>query len=589
MKGSLCKAKAWLCNMDARKEYERWLAYSRLDEETKKELLSIGNDEDTIAFRFGSAMSFGTAGLRSTMYAGPACMNIYTVAQATAGIAALIAKEKGASRGVAIAYDSRNRSKEFAEVSAEVLAAGGIRVYLFDGVRPTPELSFAVRELGCIAGINITASHNPKEYNGYKAYWEDGAQISPEQSRIVAGAIAEIDVLGGAARMPLSEALASGIVTMLDESFDEIYLSAVLKTAIDPDAIKDAAESLKIVYTPLHGAGYRLVPEILRRVGMKNLYTVDAQMVLDGNFPTVAKPNPEYANVFELGIEIAEKEGSDLIIATDPDADRVGVMSRTRDGSFATITGNQMGALLLDYVIRARREKGLLPTGAYAVKSIVSTDLAAKIAEANGIRLYDVFTGFKFIGEVIKKYEESGKEGEFIFGFEESYGYLFGSYARDKDAVGATLMITEMTAYYRRLGMTLSDALENLYKEYGLYREGVLDLYMEGLDGIERRRRIMQSLREHMPSSFGGVGIAYFTDHAQKTTISLKDGSKSDTGMTESDVLYYTLENGDKVVVRPSGTEPKIKFYFLAHGENSDALTAKLDSYISDSKKLAGV
>ena len=573
--------------MNARQEYERWLAYPELDKQMKDELLSIRDDKDTIAFRFGSAMSFGTAGLRSTMYAGPACMNAYTVAQATAGIAALIAKENGASRGVAIAYDSRNHSREFAEVSAEVLAFSGVRVYLFDGVRPTPELSFAVRQLGCIAGINITASHNPKEYNGYKAYWEDGAQISPEQSEVVAAAIAGIDVLGGARRMPLADALSSGIVTMLDENFDDIYLSAVLKTAIDSDVIGEAAESLKIVYTPLHGAGYRLVPEILRRVGMKHLYTVDEQMILDGNFPTVAKPNPEYANVFELGIRVAEREGSDLIIATDPDADRVGVMSRTKDGSFATITGNQMGALLLDYVIRARRERGLLAEGSYAVKSIVSTDLAAKIAEANGIRLYDVFTGFKFIGEVIKKYEESGKKGEFIFGFEESYGYLFGSYARDKDAVGATLMITEMTAYYRRLGMTLSDALENLYEKYGLYREGILDLYMEGLDGIERRRRIMSSLRENMPTAFGGIAIAYFTDHAKQKTLRVSDGMLTDTGMTKSDVLYYTLANGDKVVVRPSGTEPKIKFYFLAHGEDTASLESKLASYIADAKALA--
>ena len=575
--------------MQAKKEYERWLAYPALDAEMKKELLALEGDDDTIAFRFGSAMSFGTGGLRSTMYAGPACMNVYTVAQATGGIAALIKKENGASRGAVIAYDSRNRSAEFAEVCAEVLAYNGIRTYLFDGVRPTPELSFAVRELGCIAGINITASHNPQEYNGYKAYWEDGAQISPEQSKIVAGAIAEIDVLGGACRMPLAEAKEKGIVSMLGESFDDVYLDAVLKTAIDVDAIKTAADSLKIVYTPLHGAGYRLVPEILRRVGIKNLYIVDEQMVLDGNFPTVAKPNPEYANVFALGIEIAERVGSDLIIATDPDADRVGVMSRTKDGGFATITGNQMGALMLDYVIRARRTKGLLPKGAYAVKSIVSTDLAAKIAEAQGIRLYDVFTGFKFIGEVIKNYEESGKEGEFIFGFEESYGYLFGSYARDKDAVGATLMITEMTAYYRSLGMTLSDALENLYREYGLYREGVLDLYMEGLDGIERRRRIMASLRENMPKSFGGVSVVLFTDHAKRVTVSLKDGKQSDTGMIESDVLYYTLENGDKVVVRPSGTEPKIKFYFLAHGEDRDSLEAKLMAYTADAKALTDV
>jgi len=575
--------------MQARKEYERWLAYPALDEESRRELLSIASDDDTVEMRFGSVMSFGTAGLRSTMYAGPACMNNYTVAQATAGIAALVRQEKGSERGVVIAYDSRNHSKEFSEVCAEVLAANGIRTYLFDGVRPTPELSFAVRELGCMAGINITASHNPKEYNGYKAYWEDGAQISPEQSKVVAAAIAEIDVLGGASRMPLSEALEKGIVTLLSEDFDEIYLSAVEKTSIDPKAMRELGESLKIVYTPLHGAGYRLVPEILRRAGLKNLYTVPEQMVLDGNFPTVAKPNPEYANVFALGIEIAEREGSDLIIATDPDADRVGVMSRTKSGEFATITGNQMGALMLDYVIRARRAAGKLPVGAYAVKSFVSTDLAAKIASDEGIQLYDVFTGFKFIGEVIKNYEDSGKAGEFIFGFEESYGYLFGSYARDKDAVGATLMIAEMTAFYRKQGMTLSDALEKLYEKYGEYREGVVDLYMEGLDGIARRRRIMDSLRASSPTSFGGVPVQTVTDHMTQTTISLVDGSKTDTGMGASDALYYTLLGGDKVVVRPSGTEPKIKFYFLCHGDTAAEVEAKINAYKEDAQRLAEV
>lgn len=575
--------------MNAKEEFARWLAYPDLDAQTREELLSIREDEEKIALQFASPMSFGTAGLRSTMRAGIACMNNYTVAQATGGIAALIAAENGVRRGVAIAYDSRNHSREFAQVCVEVLAYYGIRSYLFDGVRPTPELSFAVRHLGCIAGINITASHNPKEYNGYKAYWEDGAQISPEQSVVVAEAIGKIDVLGGAKRMPLDQAKNAGLVIMLDEKFDEIYLGAVMKTVIDPSVIASVADDLKIVYSPLHGAGYRLVPEILRRVGMKHLYPVEEQMVLDGNFPTVKKPNPEYADVFALGIGIAEKVGSDLIIATDPDSDRVGVMSRTADGSFATITGNQMGALLLDYVIRARREAGKLLPGAYAVKSIVSTDLAARIADAQGVKLYDVFTGFKFIGEVIKNYEESGKEGEFIFGFEESYGYLFGSYARDKDAVGATLLIVEMTAYYRRLGMTLSDALAALYEKYGLYKEGILDLYMEGLDGIARRRRVMETFRQNTPETLGGQKVVTVTDHSQRKTRDLLSGKETDTGMIASDVLYYTLENGDKVVVRPSGTEPKIKFYFLCHGESETALAAKIAAYKSDAEKLASV
>ena len=565
--------------MQARKEYERWRAYEELDAQSASELALIEGDDDTIRMRFGSSMSFGTAGLRSTMYAGTACMNVYTVAQATKGIAVLVKKKGGENRGVAIAYDSRNNSRLFAEVAAEVLAASGVRVYLFNGVRPTPELSFALRELGCMAGINITASHNPKEYNGYKAYWEDGAQLSPELSAIVADAIAQVDVLGGASRMPLSEALAKGLVTMLDESFDDVYLAAVEKTAISPAEIAAVKDDLKIVYTPLHGAGYRLVPEVLRRMGLKHLYTVPEQMVLDGNFPTVKKPNPEYANVFALGIEIAEREGSDLIIATDPDADRVGVMSRTAKGDFATITGNQMGALLLDYVIRARRACGKLPSGSYAVKSIVSTALAEKIAVANGVKLYDVFTGFKFIGEVIKNYEESGKEGDFLLGFEESYGYLFGTYARDKDAVGATLMIVEMTAYYRRLGMTLSDALENLYKEYGFYKEGVLDLYMEGVDGPERLRRTMANLRKTPLTTFAGERVKLLTDHSERYTLDMDTGKKTPTGMEASNVLYYTLENGDKIVVRPSGTEPKIKFYFLCSGEDIPTLEEKIKEY----------
>lgn len=575
--------------MDAQKELERWLAYEKLDAATRAELEAIKGEEETVQMRFGSTMSFGTAGLRSTMYAGPACMNIYTVAQTTQGIAALVEKEGGARRGVAIAYDSRNHSREFAEVAAEVLAANGIRCYLFDGVRPTPELSFAVRHLGCIAGINITASHNPKEYNGYKAYWEDGAQISPEQTKVVAAAIAGIDMLGGARRMPLDQAIGGGLVLMLDEKFDDIYLNAVLKTSICPERIQRVSDDLRIVYTPLHGAGYRLVPEILRRAGMKHLYPVPEQMVLDGNFPTVKKPNPEYADVFTLGIAIAEKVGSDLIIATDPDADRVGVMSRTSDGRFATITGNQMGALLLDYVIRARRENGRLPAGSYAVKSFVSTDLAAKIAKDNGIPLFDVFTGFKFIGEVIKNHEAEGKTGDFLCGFEESYGYLFGTYARDKDAVGATLMIVEMTAYYREKGMTLSDALAELYKRYGFYKEGVVDLYMEGLDGMERRRRVMEGLRKETPVSFGGVKVDIVTDHLKQSTRSLKDGSEKPTGMIPADALYFVLENGDKVIVRPSGTEPKIKFYFLCHDVAEAPLDAKIKAYHDDALRLAGV
>lgn len=572
-----------------RTEYDRWLSSGLLDETQMAEMTGIRDKEDILKLRFGMKMDFGTAGLRSTMNMGPGCMNVFTVAQTTQAIAELIKSEGADARGVAIAYDSRNNSALFSATAAEVLAGNGIPAYLFDGIRPTPELSFAVRELGCIAGINITASHNPKEYNGYKAYWEDGAQISPEQAKVVSEAREKIDVLTGAKRMPLDAAVAAGIVHMLGEDFDEKYLAAVLATAIDPDGVAAIADTLKIVYTPLHGAGYRLVPEILHRLGLKHIYTVPEQMVLDGNFPTVKKPNPEYPDVFALGIAIADRVGSDLVVATDPDSDRIGVMARTKEGTFRTITGNQMGALLLDYIIRARRANGTLTKDDYAVKSIVSTDMAYRIAEVQGVKLYDVLTGFKFIGEVIKNYELAGKPGRFLLGFEESYGYLTGSYARDKDAVGAALMICEMTAFYSKQGLTLCDALEELYKTYGYYREGMTDIYMEGLDGIERRKRVMSTLRENPPKTIGGHKVARVGDFAARTYTDLTTGEKTDSGLPASDVLVYILDDGDKVIVRPSGTEPKIKIYFLTHAENAAAAEPKLKAYMEDAQHFAEV
>ena len=570
-------------------EYTRWLESSVLSAKEREELESIRNNEELKEFRFSNPMDFGTAGLRSTMYQGIGNMNRFTVAQTTRGIAALIKAQGGESRGVAIAYDSRNNSREFAKISACVLAGAGIKSYIFDDIRPTPELSFAVRELNALAGINITASHNPKEYNGYKAYWEDGAQISPEQAKIVSSERAKFDVLDMSGIVDYNEGVASGMIVELHSDFDEKYLSAVMETSIYPEAIRGVADELKVVYTPLHGAGYKLVPEIFKRVGLKNLYTVDEQMTPDGDFPTVEKPNPEYPAVFKLGIEIANKVGSDLVIATDPDSDRVGVMTRTKSGEFATITGNQMGALLLDYVIKARKITGTLPEGAYCVKSLVSTDMAYRIAQINGIKLHDVLTGFKFIGEVIKNYEAAGKKDGFLLGFEESYGYLLGAYARDKDAVGASMMILEMTAYYKKLNMTLSDALEKLYENYGLYRERTVDIYMEGLDGIEKRRRVMQSLRDNPPKNLGGVAVAKSGDFKTGVVTTLATGETESTGQPSSDVLYYTLENEDKIIVRPSGTEPKIKIYVLAHGTDAASTDAKVIAYEIDAKRITEV
>ena len=570
-------------------EYEKWLASDKLTEAERAELLSIQNDEETKELRFGSPMDFGTAGLRSTMYMGIGCMNRFTVAHTTRGIAALIKAEGGEARGVAIAYDSRNHSEEFARVSACVLAGAGIKSYIFDGLRPTPELSYAVRETGALAGINITASHNPKEYNGYKAYWEDGAQLAPEHASVVANERNKFDCLDTAGIADFDEAVKCGLITVLDEKFDEKYLDEVVATAINPDLVREVADTLKVVYTPLHGAGYRLVPEVFKRIGLEHLYTVESQMTPDGNFPTVKKPNPEYPDVFTDGIAIANSVGSDLVIATDPDSDRVGVMTRTKTGDFVTITGNQMGALLLDYAISQRKLLGKLPEYAYCVKSIVSTDMAYKIAESNGIKLHDVLTGFKFIGETIKNYEKEGKADGFVLGFEESYGYLLGTYARDKDAVEGSMMILEMTAYYKKQNMTLSDALEALYEKYGVYGERVIDIYMEGLDGIEKRRRIMQSLRDNAPESIGGVSVSKVGDYKKGTVITVATGEETTTGQPASDVLYYTLENEDKIIVRPSGTEPKIKIYILAHASDKETLAKKAELYVADSRKMTEV
>ncbi len=575
--------------MSYQNEFEKWLSSPVLTEEERAEVLSIQNNEEEKELRFGTPMSFGTAGLRSTMHMGEGCMNRFTVAKTTRGIAALVKSEGGEDRGVAIAYDSRNNSREFARVSACVLAGAGIKSYIFDDIRPTPELSFAVRELGTLAGINITASHNPKEYNGYKAYWEDGAQLAPEQANVVSAEREKFDVLDISGIMDYDVGVKEGLIVELHEDFDEIYLAAVLKTAVNKDAVKAVADELKVVYTPLHGAGYKLVPEVFSRMGLKYLYTVPEQMIPDGNFPTVKKPNPEYPDVFVTGIKIANEVGSDLIIATDPDSDRVGVMTRTEDGSFATINGNQMGALLLDYVITERRRLGNLPKGAFAVKSIVSTDMAYKIAEVNGVKLHDVLTGFKFIGEVIKNYEKENKEDGFLLGFEESYGYLLGSYARDKDAVEGSMMILEMTAYYKAKGMTLSDALAALYDKYGFYTERMIDIYMEGLDGIEKRKRIMNTLRENPPKLIGDAEVLSVGDYKAGIVTNLKTGKVEPTGQPSSDVLYYTLTVGDKIIVRPSGTEPKIKIYILANGESRDALNAKADRYAKDAKAMTEI
>lgn len=558
-------------------EFSKWMNYAELDKELRAELEAVSNNEEEIKERFHAPLSFGTGGLRGIIRAGKNGMNIYTVAQATQGLAKLVILNGGEKKGVVIASDTRIKSDEFSKISARVLAANGIKAYIFDAPRPTPELSYALRELGAIAGINITASHNPKQYNGYKAYWEDGAQISPEQAEVVSDAINSVDIFDGVKLVDFDDGVSSGLIQVIGEEIDEKYMERVLAERIRVDAIPDVADTFKVVYTPFHGTGRVLVPEILRRAGVKHLYCVEEQMVPDGSFPTVKSPNPEEKAGFELGIKIAKECGCDLIIGTDPDADRTGIIVKTGSGEYVPITGNQTGVLILSYIIEARRAENKLPENAAAVKSIVSTKLADKICEENGVSIVNVLTGFKFIGEKIKEWETTG-EHTYIFGFEESYGYLSGTYARDKDAVCASMLIAEMAAYYSKQGKSLYDVLISIFEKYGYYKEGIANIAFPGLAGLEAMNKRMSDLRETPPKSIAGVKVETVADY-QTGIITKSCGCTRPTGLPKSNVLFYTLENGDSIVIRPSGTEPKIKHYYLVSGKTEAETENKLETY----------
>ena len=570
--------------MDYSAEYKKWLSYEKLDNELRSELLSIDGDEKEIKERFYSSLSFGTAGLRGIIRAGTNGMNIYTVAQATQGLSVLINESKKADDGVIIASDTRIKSDEFVRVCAQVLAANGIKVFVFDAPRPTPELSYAIREMKAAAGINITASHNPKVYNGYKAYWADGAQISPEQAKIVSGAIDSVDIFKDVKRMDFDEGVSKGLITIIGKEIDEKYMEVVLSQRINPSAIPEVADTFKVVYTPFHGTGAVLIPEVLKRAGLKNLFTVKEQMIPDGSFPTVKSPNPEDKEGFSLGIEIAKKEGCDLIVGTDPDADRVGVILRTRSGEFIPLTGNQIGVMLISYIIEARKLLGTLPENACVIKSIVSTPLADAVCKANGVTLMEVLTGFKFIGEKMTEFEET-KEYSYIFGFEESYGYLCGNYARDKDAVSASMLIVEMAAFYAKMEKTLYDVLCGIFEKYGYYVEGVQNLAFPGIDGADKMKSLMQKLRDNAPSVIGGKKVISFSDYKESVKKNT-DGSEELILLPKSDVLLFTTECGDKIFVRPSGTEPKVKLYYLASDKTKDAVDAKIVAYTEDMTAL---
>ena len=574
--------------MNYRQEYERWLASPALSAEEHAELLSIANDEKEIESRFYGPLEFGTAGLRGTMYVGLHNMNRHVIRWATQGFANVICAEgaEAKARGVAICMDCRNHSQEFARAAACVMAANGVKVYLFEALRPTPELSFAVREYGCQAGINVTASHNPKEYNGYKVYWSDGAQLPPQHAAAIAAELAEIDIFTGVRSMDYDEAVSAGLITLIGADCDEKFMAHVMSMVNDYETVKKVADDFTLVYTPFHGCGYKLVPEALTKLGIKHLICVPEQMVIDGNFPTVVSPNPENPEGFYLAVDLANKHGADFILGTDPDSDRVGILVRDHNGDFQPVTGNQTGVLLLDYLIGAMKRAGTLPENAAALKTIVTTEMARKVAEANGIDCYDTFTGFKFMAEKMNRLESEGKN-TVIFSYEESYGYMIGHYVRDKDAVTASLLLTEMAAWYHAQGMTLFDALQKLYEKYGWYGEKTHNLVMPGLDGLEKMTSLMNTLRTAPPAEIAGTAVVARRDYLNGTQTDCVSGAVTQIELKGSNVLRFALSDGTVILVRPSGTEPKIKVYILTRGKDASERDARIEAYSAWVKTLA--
>ena len=552
--------------MDYKEVYEQWIANPYFDEATKEELKSIAEDENEIKERFYMDLEFGTAGLRGIIGAGTNRMNIYVVRRATQGLANYIAKVDKKSQGVAIAYDSRHMSPEFAQEAALCLAANGIKAYIFKTLRPTPELSFAVRHLGCVAGINVTASHNPPEYNGYKVYWEDGAQITPPHDSGIMGEVKAISDWNTVKTMDKAEAEKAGLFEVIGKEVDDAYMAELKKQVIHMDAIQAEGKNLKIVYTPLHGTGNIPARRILKELGFENVYVVKEQELPDGDFPTVSYPNPEAAEAFELGLKLAKEVDADLVLATDPDADRLGVRVKDKNGEYHDLTGNMSGCLLANYEISQRKAvNGSLPEDGALIKTIVTTNLADAIAKGYGVKLIEVLTGFKFIGQQILGFEKSGK-GSYLFGFEESYGCLIGTYARDKDAIVATMALCEAAAYYKTQGKTLWDAMIEMYEQFGYYKDDIKSVTMKGIEGLQKIQDIMNSLRQNPPAEFAGHKVVAVRDYKADTIKNLETGEVTPTGLPNSNVLYYELTNDAWVCVRPSGTEPKVKFYYGVKG-----------------------
>ena len=552
--------------MEYKEVYESWLANPYFDEATKQELLSIKDDENEIKERFYADLEFGTAGLRGVIGAGTNRMNVYVVRKTTQGLANYIIKQNAADKGVAIAFDSRRMSTEFANEAALCLAANGIKAYIFDALRPTPELSFAVRYLGCTAGINITASHNPPEYNGYKVYWADGAQITPPHDSGIMAEVKAVTDYNEVKTMDRDQAITAGLYQVIGSDVDDVYIAQLKKQVKNPELIKEYADQIKIVYTPLHGTGNIPARRIMKEIGFENVYVVPEQELPDGEFPTVSYPNPESDEAFVLGLELAKKVDADLVLATDPDADRLGVRVKDKNGEYHDLTGNMSGCLLANYEISQRKAvNGSLPEDGALIKTIVTTNLADAIAKGYGVKLIEVLTGFKFIGQQILGFEKSGK-GSYLFGFEESYGCLIGTYARDKDAIVATMALCEAAAYYKTQGKTLWDAMIEMYEQFGYYKDDIKAVTMKGIEGLQKIQDIMNSLRQNPPAEFAGHKVVAVRDYKADTIKNLETGEVTPTGLPNSNVLYYELTNDAWVCVRPSGTEPKVKFYYGVKG-----------------------
>lgn len=553
--------------MGYRERYERWLTDPYFDEETKAELRSIKDNDNEIKERFYKDLEFGTAGLRGIMGAGTNRMNIYTVRKATQGFAEYILKKGGSSKGVAIAFDSRHRSREFAEEAALCLAANGIKVYIFESLRPTPELSYTIRKLGCTAGINITASHNPREYNGYKAYWEDGAQVTPPNDEGIMAEVGEVKDYSSVKTMSRGEAAAAGLYEVIGSDIDDAYIEEIKKMALHREAVEAVGGELKIAYTPLYGTGNVFVRRVLRESGFKNVYVVKEQELPDGDFPTAPYPNPEADEAMDLVMELAQEKGADIVLATDPDGDRLGVRVRDAQGRYHKLTGNMTGCLLADYEIGQRKALRGLPEGGYMIKTVVSSNMADAVARYYGADLRETLTGFKHICREILESETNGR-GEYLFGFEESYGYLIGAYARDKDAVSASMALCEAAAYYKTKGMTLWDAMEEMYERYGYYKDDIQTVTLTGIEGLGKIRGIMRQLRENPPAGMAGYKTLRIRDYLAGTIKDLSSGEVFKTRLPKSDVLYYELTGDAWLCARPSGTEPKVKFYYGVKGSS---------------------